>query len=43
MRNIYQSISELLFNETSDFFDITEKYALYSNNCSGGLLIASCG
>lgn len=43
MRNIYKSVSERTFNETSGFFDITETQAHYSNNCPAGLLIAPCG
>lgn len=44
MRDIYKSISELTVHETSDFFDIIEKYAQhYANNCSGGPPIAFCG
>lgn len=44
MRDIYRSMLELILNETSDFFEITEEYEQHcSNNCSVGLLITFQG
>lgn len=39
IRDIYKSISELKFNETSDFFGITKNMEnTAQNNCSAGFL-----
>ena len=40
MRDMYRSVLELILNETSDFFEITEECEQQRpNHCSVGLLI----
>ena len=44
MRDMYRSVLELILNETSDFFEITEECEQqHSNSCSAGLLITFQG
>lgn len=44
MRDMYRSVLELILNETSDFFEITEECEQQRpNHCSVGLLITFQG